>query len=143
MTPTQLDELERLASSDERYYRKPWMSDEQWQCALFWAEIMRGFHHVRGEFKPMGQGICVSEPPSWFSTYDFNNMTRIVFLAHDRMVRVELGSSGPGLIKFILHKRKKREGQMHERHPSIEDALSDWRKINPLTAINAYKKEAE
>ena len=61
--------------------------------------------------------------------HEFDDLTRLVFLAHDRCVRVEIGNSGPGMIKIIIHKRHHRDGQpSYERHPTIETALKTWRK---------------
>src|ERR1017187_1988032 len=122
-------------SDDEKYYRETWMSDDQWQCALFWAEIMRGFHHIQGTFKKHGKGIAITQAHGNFATWDFNNLTRLVFLAHDRCIRVEIDGGGFGNSKFTLFKRHKRDGQMHERHPMLETAYAAWRKDNAAPAL--------
>lgn len=103
-------------------YRKPWMTDNQWWCAQTWARVMGGFHHC-GDFKPLEDAIEVSEYASNFSTFDFDRLTRVVFHAHDRAVRIELATSGPRRVKFILHRRRGREGSIAYRHPTVEQAL--------------------
>jgi hypothetical protein len=62
--------------------------------------------------------VCYS---GQMATYDFDELTRLVFLAHDCRVRVELRGAG-----LYLHPRK-RNGGMSERHPTVEQALSQWR----------------
>jgi hypothetical protein len=57
------------------------------------------------------------------ATYDGDKLTRLVFAAHKHCIRASVGPSGPGRVKIMLHNRKGREGQMHERHPTIETAL--------------------
>jgi hypothetical protein len=109
---------------EQKYYRKPWMSDDQWECACMFADVVGGFHHVNAEFKPFGCGIRVSSSHGRWATYDFSALTRIVILAHDRMIRVEVAPSGPRMIAFNMWKRHKREGGMSERHPTIEDAIA-------------------
>ena len=111
----------------EKFYRKDWMSDDQWLCAQFWADIMGGFHHVSGNFKQCGSGISIFEKYGNFATYDFDGLTRLVFLAHDRCIRVAIDGGGPMGVKFTIHKRHLREGNMSEKHPTIEDAITKWR----------------
>lgn len=112
-----------------KYYRKPWMSDDQWNCAMFVAELFGGFHHVLGEFKTCSTGIEVNvSNGNWAATYDFDGLTRAVIMAHDRMVRFEIAPSGPRMLKLRLWQRHSREGRMSERHPTIEDAIAMHRK---------------
>jgi hypothetical protein len=113
---------------ESRYYRKSWMTDDQWSCAKFVAELFRGFHHVCGVFKPLGSGIEISvSNGNWAATYDYDGLTRAVIMAHDQMIRFEIAPSGPRMLKLCLFQRHKRDGRMHERHPTIEDAVSALR----------------
>ena len=111
-------------------YRKDWMTDDQWQCAQMFADVVGGFHHVYGKFKPFGSGVKVSDYGSRWATFDSDRLTRLVILAHDRMIRVEVTPSGPGRIGFALWKRYKREGAMSERHPTMEQAIAVHRHGN-------------
>lgn len=106
-----------------------WMTDDQWQCFLMLCDIYRGPHHVQGKVKPAGTGIELNTRLGSFATFDFNDLTRAVIMAHDRMIRFEIMPSGPGLLKLHLHKRHQREGRMFERHPTIEEAIADCRGI--------------
>jgi hypothetical protein len=109
---------------DALYYRKDWMSDDQWECAQMFADVVGGFHHVSGTFKPHGTGVKVSDYGGRWATFDFDALTRIVLLAHDRMIRVALEPTGPRMVGFVLFKRHTREGSMYERHPTIEQAIA-------------------
>jgi hypothetical protein len=73
---------------------------------------------------------------SRFSTFDFNLLTHLVFLAHDRCIRVELVSSGLGLIGLALHKRHSRDGAHSDRHPTLAQAVGEFRRhhMEPLEA---------
>jgi len=115
----------------EEAYRPqwPWMTDDQWECAQLLANVHHGFNHMFGKIHPWGKGIKLNSTCSNnLATYDFNGLTRLVVLAHEQLIRVEITPSGPGMIGFIAHKRHSRDGRMHERHPTIEQATQDLRK---------------
>ena len=112
-------------------YRKDWMSDDQWACAEMLADIYGGFHHLYSDIKEHGTGIEISTTPFRLATFDFSALTVAIFMAHDRMIRLSLDQSGPRMIKLVLHRRHKREGKMHERHPTIETALAMYRERFP------------
>jgi hypothetical protein len=114
-----------------KYYRKEWMSDDQWECYQLLADLWHGFHHVHGRVHEWGRGIKINTWHTRLATYDFDGLTRLVLLAHDAMIRVEIIPSGPRLVGLTLHKRHAREGDMSERHPTIEDALATHRKYHP------------
>ena len=118
-----------MKDDEAQYYRADWMSDDQWECALFLADPFRGFHHVLGDIKPFSTGIKInSRNGNWAASYDFDGLTRAVVMAHDRMIRFEIRPSGPGMLQLCLWKRHTRDGRMHERHPSLEDAVATIRK---------------
>lgn len=108
---------------DAHHYRAEWMSDDQWECALFFARVVGGFHHLHGDFKRCGLGIKIHDRSRSWATWDFNNLTKLVVWGHDEMIRVEVIPSGPNMVGFALWKRHSREGNMGERHPTIETAI--------------------
>jgi hypothetical protein len=83
--------------------------------------VYRGIHHApdikkfsgRWEINHHGQ----------LSTFDFDELTRLVISAHDLCIRASVAASGPGMVKIMLHDRKTREGRMYDRHPTIEQAI--------------------
>ncbi|KCZ47737.1 hypothetical protein [Hyphomonas sp. CY54-11-8] len=107
-------------------HRKDWMTDDQWECVEMLADLFRGFHHIYGPIKPFGEGIAYAEPGRRMATFDFDYLTRAVIMAHDRCIRLEIASCNPGRFRMILHKRHKREGKMHERHPTIHEAVERY-----------------
>ena len=107
----------------ERENEYSWMDEDQFECFTMYADLVGGAHHVQGRFKPCGRGIQINTRQHGWATFDFSLLTRAVLMAHDRMIRLEISPSGPGLLRIDLHKRKKREGQLWERHPDIQQAI--------------------
>ena len=62
------------------------------------------------------------------STVHYDNLTRLVFLAHDHAIRIEIEAvGGPRkLLRFVLYNRQ-RGGDRFLHHPSLENALAAWR----------------
>ncbi len=114
--------------------RKVWMSDDQYECAEMLADLYSGWHHLPGKIKEHGGGIEINVSGFRLATFDFSALTVAVFMAHDRMIRFGVESSGPRLVRLVLFKRHKREGRMHERHPTIEAALATYRQSYPEAA---------
>lgn len=61
------------------------------------------------------------------ATYDFDHLTRLVALAHDECIRVEIDALAPHTLAIAMHQRHGRDGSMCERHPTIERAIKEWR----------------
>jgi hypothetical protein len=110
------------------------------QAEEFFGEVFGGKHHIPGDVKEFGRGWKVNAYGGWLSTFDFNNLTRLVMLAHDRCVRVEIMQGGPGRVGIGIWQRRTRTGDMTERHPTMEQALADWRKHYPAATV-AYSSE--
>ena len=93
----------------------------------FFGVLFHGKHHIPGDVKPFGRGWKISAHSGRLATYDFDDLTRLVFLAHDRCVRAEIIQGAPGRIGIAIWKRHGRNGSMYERHPTIKCALVNWR----------------
>lgn len=98
----------------------------------FFSELYLGKHHIPGKIKAYGPGWHVNHLGS-LATFDFNELTRLVFLAHDQCMRVEIINSGPGMVKIAIWKREGRTGSMWQRHPTIDEALKQWRESHKET----------
>lgn len=61
-------------------------------------------------------------------TYDCDELTRLVVLSFDMMVRIEIAGVGPGYLKLRFWKREHREGAQSSRIPHIEDQLAMYRR---------------
>ena len=99
---------------------------ERDKAESFFIEFFRGKHHFPSKMKDWGNGWCINSRQG-LATYDFNTLTRLVLMAHEYSIRVELQSAGLHGIKIIIHQRK-REGSMYERHPTIEKAIKEFSK---------------
>ena len=115
------------------------MSDKmtEQEAIDFFSELYYGQHHIPGpncKPKKFGWGWCVNHLED-LSTFDFNTLTRLVFLAHDRCVRAEILNSGPNRVKIAIWKRYARTGSSTQRHPTIEEALKTWREKHPSSEI--------
>src|ERR1039458_1928932 len=105
------------------------------EATEFFSELYGGEHHIpRGGLHDFGCGWSVNHYGD-LSTFDFDKLTCLVFLCHDRAIRAEVMCSGPRMVKISIWKRK-REGGISERHPTIEQALETWRKYHPIETVN-------
>jgi hypothetical protein len=98
------------------------------EATVFFSEFYRGEHHFPGPIKEYGLGWSISHVGS-LSTFDFDDLTRLVFLAHARCIRAEIGQGGPNRLRIAIWKRE-REGCIYERHPTIEQALEAFKNRN-------------
>lgn len=67
------------------------------------------------------------------SSFDFDGLTRLLFLAHDHCIRVEVRPCNPQLMTVLFHPRL-REGAMPLRHPTLEQAVEAWRSNHLIPA---------
>lgn len=119
--------------------RLDWMDDEQWRCAQVAAEWKYGFHHL-SNLKRCGPGIKIDELGGDIATFDFNEMTRLVVLAHDRCVRAAISKEereenfeGNFFTQTYLivtfHPRSRDGDRMGQRHPDLESHIGEIRKL--------------
>lgn len=95
----------------------------------FFSELFKGEHHIPSDVKPCDGGWSVTaDPRIGFSTFDYDYLTRLVLLSHDRCVRSFVEGSFGRRIKITIWQRYCREGSMSKRHPTIDQALCEWRK---------------
>ena len=102
-------------------------------AVAFFGALYRGEHHIpngsrRGAdgVTPYGLGWCVDDDSTDWATFDFSELTRLVFLAHDRCLRVEMTPARNGKLKIAIGRRE-REGAQGRRHPTLEKAVEAWR----------------
>lgn len=112
-----------------------WMTDDQFECLEMLSDLCGGMHHVGGNIKPCGKGILINITYGFHAaTFDYDGLTKAVLMAHERCIRFEIAPSGPRMLQLQFHKRHKRDGQIHERHPTIEESIEQykkrWRKDN-------------
>lgn len=62
------------------------------------------------------------------ASFDNDTLTRLVLVSHDEGVRAAIFPRTFRELTVALHTRPAREGRLWERHPTIEQAVADWRK---------------
>lgn len=76
------------------------------QATDFFAEFYDGAHHMPGyEPKEFGNGWVVRHDRGGLASYDFSQLTKLVILAHDRCVRVEIIPATNRILKIAIWKR--------------------------------------
>ncbi len=124
------------------------MKLELLEARQFYADFFYGEHHLPSIIKPWGEGWYVVVSGS-FATTDFNELTRLVLMAHARAIRVEISTHGGfGHMKLILHKREHGREEFWAKHPTIEQAIGthtkwmeekkDHYKVNPSPESEQY-----
>lgn len=102
------------------------------EATAFFSEFYYGEHHIPN-YKPKlygSSGYSVIHDRGDLATYDFNQLTRLVFMAHEKCIRVELTGYSSRKIRIAIWKRNGTEGNMSRIHPTIEDALAKFRTNN-------------
>ena len=84
-------------------------------------------HHSWSIMRPCGHGAKMSVYQN-LATYDSSALTRLVFAAHDRCCRVSIVHCNPQRLMIQVHPRKRDGDGQSNRHPTIEEALSEFRR---------------
>jgi hypothetical protein len=64
------------------------------------------------------------------STFDYNQLTSLVFLCHEARIRCDISPAGPRMLRVTFWQRKA-EGCMATRHPNLDEAVDAFRKYLP------------
>lgn len=97
------------------------------QAIDFFAELYYGEHHIPTEVRPWGSGYFVAHKHGDIATYDFNMLTRLVLMAHDKCIRASIAPHTIGSFKICIFQRD-RTGGFSKEHPTIEQAIEDYNK---------------
>lgn len=112
------------------------VSEDGARCAELLRVWLGGLHHFPGGDKALRATdwstffVLVRLKHKALSTFDGDSLTRLVFLAHDHAIRVDLHSEAMKSITLMLHPRP-RDGSVMKRHPTIEEALAAHRRFHP------------
>lgn len=74
-----------------------------------------------------------------FATYDFAGLTRFVLLCHEARIRGEIAPISTRYLRVSLHERKT-DGGMSRQHPSLDEALAEWRADFPANHSIVYRE---
>jgi hypothetical protein len=97
------------------------------EATAFFSEFYQGDHHIpKGGVKEFGYGWAVVHNRGDLATYDYNELTKLVIMGHDRCIRVSIMPYQIKSLKIAIWRRQ-REGGMSERHPTLEQAIESFR----------------
>jgi hypothetical protein len=96
---------------------------EKQEAIDFFAALFYGEHHIPGEVTQCGYGWKLVMTYGSLSTFDYNGLTRLVMLSHDRCIRADISAKGMSRMIIQVHKRI-REGEFSRRHPTIEEHIN-------------------
>lgn len=100
-------------------------------AVAFFADFYGGEHHFPHKLRDWANGWSMLHRAD-LSTYDFDAMTRLVFMAHDRCVRVEVSHVNMAYLRIVIHPRAPGPGSMYDVHPTLDQAVASWREHHPL-----------
>jgi len=93
----------------------------------FFSELYYGKHHIPNyKVHEFGYGFCVKHSGNGLATFDSNYLTRLVLMAHDKCIRVDVSPISFRYMRITIWKRQNRDGNFSERHPTIETAIQDY-----------------
>ncbi len=108
----------------------------------FFAEFFRGTHRVP-KLTEYGTGWSINHRGD-LATWDFNSLTRLVVMAHEEHIRVEITPVRYDMVRIAIHPRP--EGwKMHE-HPPLDRHISkikDERRVWYLDHAPVWPSEIE
>lgn len=78
----------------------------------------------KAEFHPRYLRVVI-RCTGW-ATFDFSELTRLVLVAHEESIRVDLAPKARDYMAVFFSPRE-REGSSMERHPTIEEAIARFR----------------
>jgi hypothetical protein len=97
------------------------------EATAFFAEFYQGEHHIpKHQVFEFGRGWMVKHDRGDLATYDYNELTKLVLMAHDKCIRVGVSPLSKQTLQICIWKRQ-REGRMDERHPTLEQAIEKFR----------------
>jgi len=95
------------------------------------GELFRGIYHlnIKQLYKVDWKNpYCIEFLLGWktLSTCDYDELTRLVFLAHHMAIRVEISPHAFNYLMLRFHRRN-RDGNFAQRHPSLDEAVSEFK----------------
>ena len=104
-----------------KQYIRAEVDDEQWtpekqRCYDMLLEFVDGEHHL-GKLSHFGDGLRMT---TWreLATFDSDQLTWLVILAHKHLCRIAIDSAGPRQLAIQVWARKA-QGRLAARHPSL------------------------
>lgn len=91
-------------------------------ATIFFGQLFGGVHHIPGcKVTPIGIGGFKVKVTAPMATYDNALLTKLVVMAHEESIRVEIAPERGQCFSINIFQRQ-RDGEYYERHPTMEDA---------------------
>jgi hypothetical protein len=84
-------------------------------------------------------GMSVVWKHPQFATWDFNQLTMLVFLCHEARIRCEIDPAGPHMLRLSFWQRNA-TGDISTRHPNLDEAVAMFRKYLPADHRIIYRE---
>jgi len=96
------------------------------EVANILGQAWAGIYHLEHEIRHKRTHW---ENPHWIeiviygglATWDFNQLTQLVVLCHDRAIRLEINGAANGYLKLMFHPRKRKGLSIYSKHPTLEE----------------------
>lgn len=86
-----------------------------------------------------GRGVAVIWKRE-LATFDFDQLTRLVFLCHEARIRCQVESAGPRMMRLAFWQRV-HAGDVAVRHPNLDEAVAAFRQYLPVSHRIVYCTE--
>jgi hypothetical protein len=88
-----------------------------------------------------GKGVSFIAEGYHLATFDTHVLTRFVFLCHTARIRGSIEPCGPRRVRMSFYQRSA-AGQLHERHPSVDEAVEAFRDYLPSDHRIIYRESS-
>ena len=135
--------LNRLNANKRRYERLPEeLSDFQKRVTDIVGMVGGGIYNApisqKVDWQYGGTGVSFT----WhreMATFDFSQLTMLVFLCHEARIRCQVESGGPRMLRISFWQRKA-TGDMAVRHPNLDEAVEAFRQYLPADHRIVYRE---
>lgn len=102
------------------------------RVADFLGEWKRGIYHIEQDrlYKADWTNNHHIQVTIWctdLATYDFDDLTRLVFLAHEMALRVQLEPATHHYLRLTFYPRSNEAPEKYKWHPTLDEAVSLFR----------------
>lgn len=107
-----------------------------WGCGPY--DMGRAFETADWNY---GRGVSfVVYAGGGLATFDFSQLTALVLGAHDECIRVDVSPRSFKHLRISMWPRE-RDGRMHQRHPTIEQAVAAFRGASRARPLAEYDED--
>lgn len=97
--------------------------------------------HSKIDWQYGHDGVSVIWHGRDLSTFDFHELTALVFLCYEARIRCSLAPAGPRMLRLSFWQREA-TGSTPERHPNLDEAVAAFRAYLPVDHRIIYRVPA-